>query len=674
MQTPAKKFKAIAEMIGIEELEKEDVQLRMVSNELSKDFEELQNNYNIHINAISKLVGINIIEESDILSGLNSKLKDINNPKLDSLHNLEEYIKDNFKVVMLMGQSSSIQKSLNNITLLSAKLDLEEESINKAKEINELRQKLYQYRIEIDYKLKKFLEKGLGIIEEKKTVYCPLCEQKVDTDELIKNIKNRVSQFELFSEEITQLNLSIDHLKNQLIEHKKLLNAILTEILEFEDLRDFEFKIKSILKLIQEFIQKFLNKEDMVSKIEMKELEVIKKNLTEFSKKTQNICKAKISGLGMTEGEEKAYEILSLLKEIQILYNELKKIEVQVKISKAKYEISNEIYNAFTEIKKEKVNEIFQMLREDIQAFYMFIHPDDPHENIEITLDPKKRASVMLTIDSFDKSSQDPRAFTSEGHLDSLGICLFLAFVKKLNEGLPLIVLDDVITTVDANHRERLAKLLLTEFPEHQLIITTHDGIWYKQLCENQQAYGVKNNYCNMSIVDWNLSCGPGFAEYTNLREKIEGCFQRGEVDIAGFLTRRYMEWLLKEICSKMKASLEYRPDNRYTVEELFNSARLRMGKLCKKVKDNETFRDEILDAFKELESWKYLGNLLSHENPELDIIPTSEIKSFSEKAENLNDCFLCPNCNSFLQYERSYNEIRCPKLRCPDPFIVKLK
>ena len=43
-------------------------------------------------------------------------------------------------------------------------------------------------------------------------------------------------------------------------------------------------------------------------------------------------------------------------------------------------------------------------------------------------------------------------------------------------------VLDDVVTSVDTNHRRQFCKLLKDAFPDVQFIITTHDEVWARQM------------------------------------------------------------------------------------------------------------------------------------------------------------------------------------------------
>lgn len=123
-----------------------------------------------------------------------------------------------------------------------------------------------------------------------------------------------------------------------------------------------------------------------------------------------------------------------------------------------------------------------------------------------------------------------------------------------------------------------------------------------------------------------------------------------------------------------MNVKVEFKENGRYNVGELFIDAYLRMRKLCGRVINNDSFKNGILSAFKDLDSWQYMGNILSHDNPEILSFPSSEIENFSFKVNFLYEQFLCPKCKSFLQYEQKYKDIRCIQPNCVDHIFIKLK
>ena len=68
-------------------------------------------------------------------------------------------------------------------------------------------------------------------------------------------------------------------------------------------------------------------------------------------------------------------------------------------------------------------------------------------------------------------------------------------------------VLDDVLSTVDAYHKERIARLILEEFEDYQFIITAHNKPWVDEL----ESLCLEYNRDNIvyEIEDWSLDEGP---------------------------------------------------------------------------------------------------------------------------------------------------------------------
>lgn len=99
-----------------------------------------------------------------------------------------------------------------------------------------------------------------------------------------------------------------------------------------------------------------------------------------------------------------------------------------------------------------------------------------------------------------------PNAMHSEGHQDSMGVCLFLALSENLNAGLiDLIILDDVVMSVDVGHRRSFCAVLATNFSDKQFIITTHDTTWANQL----RGEGLVNRRQMLKFFDWTVDTGP---------------------------------------------------------------------------------------------------------------------------------------------------------------------
>ncbi|HMR68167.1 MAG TPA: hypothetical protein PKE64_29490, partial [Anaerolineae bacterium] len=105
-----------------------------------------------------------------------------------------------------------------------------------------------------------------------------------------------------------------------------------------------------------------------------------------------------------------------------------------------------------------------------------------------------------------------PLGYFSEGHLDSLGLCIFLAFIKRFNTNVKIIILDDVLTSVDSGHRMRVAQLLAQEFGDYQILITTHDEMWAQQLATVMRNVGGALRL--VRLKPWSLENGADWDAY----------------------------------------------------------------------------------------------------------------------------------------------------------------
>ena len=80
--------------------------------------------------------------------------------------------------------------------------------------------------------------------------------------------------------------------------------------------------------------------------------------------------------------------------------------------------------------------------------------------------------------------------------------------MRRFNGDWPLLVLDDVVSSVDARHKARIARLLFEEFSDHQLFITTQDGRWFNEIRKVQTELN-RDDVQNLIIQDWSLENGP---------------------------------------------------------------------------------------------------------------------------------------------------------------------
>lgn len=199
-------------------------------------------------------------------------------------------------------------------------------------------------------------------------------------------------------------------------------------------------------------------------------------------------------------------------QELQRLVRERERLAEDTHRVKQSFLVADGTYHTFNRVKNAEIQRVYDDLRGDLARMYDFLHPGEGHQTVAIAMDPRKRGSSDLKMGFYGRDGEDPRAFASEGHLDSLGLCIFLAFVKRFNGAWPLLVLDDVVTSVDAAHKGRVARLLFGEFGDRQLFITTHDSRWFMELRKAQEESGHRQVH-NLVIDSWSLAAGPSIRE-----------------------------------------------------------------------------------------------------------------------------------------------------------------
>lgn len=134
---------------------------------------------------------------------------------------------------------------------------------------------------------------------------------------------------------------------------------------------------------------------------------------------------------------------------------------------------------ATEEERKAFVDRLLHAIAQEVGRLYEKLHPGEGLNKISLALDPARRSSLDLAAEFLTAKDVPPHAYFSESHLDSLGLCIFLSLASLKGRDRTILVLDDVLGSIDEPHVDRLIHLLYEE-SEHFLhcVITTHYRPW----------------------------------------------------------------------------------------------------------------------------------------------------------------------------------------------------
>lgn len=156
--------------------------------------------------------------------------------------------------------------------------------------------------------------------------------------------------------------------------------------------------------------------------------------------------------------------------------------------------------------RRDFTNAILTNIADDVRRLYGIVHPDEGLNDIRLELDPKRRASLGIGANFYGQNGAPPQAYFSESHLDTLGLCVFLALAALDEAESTILVLDDVLASVDEPHIDRLIEMLSNEALKFRhCIITTHYRPWKQKL-----RWGwLQNGQCHfIELTKWTTTNG----------------------------------------------------------------------------------------------------------------------------------------------------------------------
>ena len=259
-------------------------------------------------------------------------------------------------------------------------------------------------------------------------------------------------------------------------------------------------------------------------------------------------------------------------------YREAMRKEKAAKLAAA---AAKHAYDVYCSVLETELNTLYDEVQKDFSRFYRAVNDDD-EAGFTAKLTPSE-GSLGLDVNFYDRGLFPPAAYHSEGHQDGMGVCLYLALMKRLfGKRFSLTLLDDVVMSVDTGHRYQFCKLLKTEFPETQFIITTHDRLWAEQM----KSAGLVTGKTSVSFHSWTIDSGPMVESNVEIWQEIEKALAKGKVEAAAAALRRHLEFVSRHVADQLGASPQFRADGNYELGDLLPAAIKRAKELYGKAAD----------------------------------------------------------------------------------------
>jgi energy-coupling factor transporter ATP-binding protein EcfA2 len=256
------------------------------------------------------------------------------------------------------------------------------------------------------------------------------------------------------------------------------------------------------------------------------------------------------------------------------------------------------IYETYCVVQNELLTNLYHTVEQDFSRYYRELNVDDePH--FKAQLEPSA-GKLGLNVDFYGAGMFPPAAYHSEGHQDGMGVCLYLALIKRLlGSNFRFAALDDVVMSIDSSHRKQFCNLLKANFPDVQFIITTHDEVWAQQM----RYSGLVPKTAIAKFHSWTVDGGPIYEE-GDFWDKIDADLAGNDVPAAAARLRRNLELIMTELATSLRGQVTYRPDGRYELSDLLSSVKGAYGKWLSRAANsanswNDSSAKSRVDSFK---------------------------------------------------------------------------
>jgi hypothetical protein len=164
----------------------------------------------------------------------------------------------------------------------------------------------------------------------------------------------------------------------------------------------------------------------------------------------------------------------------------------------------------------------------------------------------QQRLNLLIDF-AENRTGVQPSGYLSDSQIHSVALALRMAAIKQFNAAAPIMALDDIVTSYDADHRRAIAGLIATMFGGFQILITTHDERFFNYLKDQLE----ERIWHFTRIISLDPTYGPRFADHKVSDEMIEARWGQGQ-SAANEMRQAEEEWLLR-ICRDFGVNVRIR-------------------------------------------------------------------------------------------------------------------
>ncbi|GGN64787.1 hypothetical protein GCM10012285_67110 [Streptomyces kronopolitis] len=245
---------------------------------------------------------------------------------------------------------------------------------------------------------------------------------------------------------------------------------------------------------------------------------------------------------------------------------------------------------------------------------------------------------IRVTLEG--QVSTTPQNVFSEGYQDLIALLYFLAVARASGEQgqAKVLILDDVLQSVDANIRVALMELVIRDFRDWQLLITVHDRLWRNQLRDIFQRVG--HPLVEAEIRQWDFEGGPHvFTAGADPSQSLRSAMESADPFLVCGVAGRLLEQICDRLSWTIPISVKRKRGDAYTLADMWPG-------IVKALK-----RTPSANLLTRVDRWVHLRNAAgAHYNEWADGVTWTEAELFGYAVLEFYDQVHCDSCNQWVE------------------------
>ena len=406
---PKDKFDEIKKFIDVTKCQKNEDSLRKARDSVKSNYNDATKLYTQADDQLRKLWEQEEKPGKDYLTWAESKAK-------LSTKELDKYVKDAEKIIRYF---EKLDQSINDV-------DKKSEEVVKLKSLVEEKTKEYEKskRDSVDNaeELIKTLQSAKSYIEKTKSIKeCPVCKQSILPKELISDIDKRLVDFK----KPIELKKTLDEVEAKyksgmtVLESKKI--SVQGNAFEL-----FNFCKDTSLDEIKSMRIDWAKNKDLLVKTESYDEKYYTGSIKLY--KELNNAKKEIEK-GLSSSRESLRQITAIKTNLETR-NEKK---IMASESEKKLKKLTDLHSIVEKTRKDFLDSVLAEISNTIDEYYQKMHPDEGIGKIKCFMKAGGISSLDILAKFHSVEDIPPAAYYSESHLDTLGVCVFIALAKHYN-------------------------------------------------------------------------------------------------------------------------------------------------------------------------------------------------------------------------------------------------